>query len=129
MSAEVLTTVSRIAAFCMALKNALASSQLCTRLRSASASLLSGLDGGWRGSRGTISTIGCILYSKRVGLLLLVAALDLDGGGDVLLADLQALLVASAHQAGPDHIGPDARLQRVGPDALAFERFRQLLRR
>ena len=64
MSAEVLVTASRIAAFCMDLNKALASSQVCTRLRSASASLrlASIADGG--DPRGTIRTIGCILYSK-----------------------------------------------------------------
>src|ERR1700676_120784 len=64
MSAEVLTTGSFIAAFCIDLKSAFASAQVCTRARRASASFFLVSTASAADPRGTISTIGCILYSK-----------------------------------------------------------------
>src|SRR5258707_15861965 len=59
--------------------------------------LLPRLDRSGRGSAREDQDDRLHLVFKGLGLLLLVAA-DLDGGGYVLLADLQALLVASADQ-------------------------------
>ena len=58
-----------------------------------------------------------------------VAAVWACTASDVFFADLQAFLEAAAHQAGPDHIGPHACLERFRPDALGLERLGQLVRR
>ena len=69
------------------------------------------------------------LIFEAFGLrLVLVIGIDLDGGGDVLFADLQALLEPAAHQTAPHHVGLDAGLERFRADALGFERLRQQLR-
>src|SRR5579872_171079 len=64
MSAEVLVTASRMAAFCIDLKNTFASAQVWIRARNASASFLRVSITSGPEPRGTMSTIGCILYSK-----------------------------------------------------------------
>src|ERR1700733_13450 len=80
-SADVLVTDSRIAVSDMDLNKVFASSQVCTRLRRASASLRFASIAAGGDPRATIKTIGCILYSKllasgfsEVSLLLAAAA-------------------------------------------------------
>src|SRR3954449_7337463 len=64
------------------------------------------------------------LVLERVALRLLISSGTLDGSHDVLFADLEALLVSSANETGPNHIGLQARLERLGSNALAFEGLR-----
>src|SRR5450755_5115812 len=81
-----------------------------------------GFDGGRCGSPREDQDDRTHLILEALGLLfILIVALDLDGRGDVLLTDLQALLVPPADQTGPNHLGLHAGLQRIGPNALAFE--------
>ena len=60
----VLVTMSRKAAFAIELKMPFASAQLCTRSRNCSASFLRCSKAAGGDPFGTISTSGCILYSK-----------------------------------------------------------------
>ncbi len=56
-----------------------------------------------------------------------VVGLGVGGGEQVLFPDLQARLIASAHQLRPDHVGTNARLERVRVHAAVRELLRQLL--
>src|SRR6185437_13948005 len=91
--------------------------------------LLPQLDRAWRGPVRHDQHDRLHPVFERVGLLRIVAAFGLDLLRDVLLADLQAFLVAAANQAAPDHVGLDLLLQRLGADALGLQRFGELLRR
>ena len=107
MSAEVLVTVSRIAAFCIDLKNEFASVQVWIRARKASASFL-------RAS--TTSGAGPARHDQHDRLHLVLEALSVvfsspfscGRRSDVLFADLKAFLVSAANQVAPDHVGLDA---------------------
>ncbi len=127
MSAEVLVTMSRIAAFCIVLEIGVGLVAGLDALAHGSASFLRSSIAEGADPRGTISTIGCSLYSKAS--IWVVLAAFLGRGVDVFFADLQAFLEAAAHQAAPDHFGLEARLQRIGPNALALQRLGQLIGR
>src|SRR6266849_7626883 len=80
-----------------------------------------GFDGGLCGSFREDQNDRTHLILEALGLLFVfIVALDLDGLGDVLLTDLQALLVSPAVHNGPNPFGLHASLQRIGPNALAF---------
>jgi hypothetical protein len=91
--------------------------------------LASRLDSGGADPRGTIRTIGCILYSK-----LWVSGLSSPGSClglllHVLFADLQAFLESTADQIAPNHVGLHALFSVSGRMPWAFQRFCQLIGR
>jgi len=59
------------------------------------------------------------LIFEALGIRLLVTGFFLD----VLFADLETLLVSAADQIAPNHVGLQARLQRVGSNALVSKDF------
>ena len=78
-----------------------------------------------RAARPARPAASCI---RSLGFSAVFVAAFLGRRSDFFFADLKAFLVSAANQVAPHHVGPDARLERLGTNALGLQRLRQLVR-